>query len=121
MPNQNNPGRRPPKHRRVPHPKPSVRAASRTRRVEKKWEPRLTAHSLALGGILERIPAHERVRLASELSRLMRTPGAIDFLTRQKTSAAGVFVRDVVRLFPKKVRLAEEYLFLLPQYYPEKR
>ena len=121
MPNPNNPGRRPPKHRRVPHPKPSVRAASRTHRVEKKWVPRLTAHSLALGGILERIPSHERVRIMDELSRLMRTPGALDFLSRNKSDAAGVFVREVVRLFPKNVRLAEEYLFLLPQYYPEKR
>lgn len=120
MPDQNGPKRRQPKHLRTPRHRLPNRATARIRRVEKKWEPRLTAHSLAIGGILERIPSHDRVRLIGELSRLMRTPGALDFLTRQKSSTAGVFVRDVVRLFPKKSKLAEEYLFLLTQYYPAK-
>lgn len=121
MPSSNGPPGRPHKHRRIPRSQLSGRIKKRPRRVEKKWEPRLTAHALAFGGVSERIPTHERARMISELSRLIRTPGGLDFLTRTKSRGAGVFVREVVRLFSKKSRLAEEYLVWLQQYYPAKK
>ena len=118
MPNSNNPQRRKPRHPRVPRSKLPNPVESRVRRAQKKWEPRLTAHAFAFGGIAERIPTHERARMISELSRLMRTSGAIDFLTGKKSTDASVFVRKVVQLFSRKSKLAEEYLVSLRQYYP---
>lgn len=87
------------------------------RAPEKKWEPRLTAHSLAFGSIIERIPAYERARIMNELSSLMRTAGADDYVHRKKTTAAGVFARKVLHLFPKNIKLGEDYLLLLHQYF----
>lgn len=118
MPNQNNPQRRKPRHPRSPRSKLPSRIEKSKRKAEKKWEPRLTAHAFAFGMIAERIPTHERARMISELSRLMRTSGAIDFLTHKKSIDASVFVREVVRLFSRKNKLAEEYLVSLRQYYP---
>ncbi len=87
------------------------------RAPEKKWEPRLNAHAQAFGEIAPRIPEYQRQTILIDLAKLMRTPGAEDFLHKQKSRAAGVFVRDVARLFPKNMKLAEEYLFLLRQFF----
>ncbi len=79
-------------------------------RVEKKWRGVLTAHTIALGENLQRLPKSNHQRVVGELSLLVRTHGALDYLSNTRSIAARAFVRAVFQVFSHNKERAENYL-----------
>ncbi|MBM3282346.1 MAG: hypothetical protein FJY86_03335 [Candidatus Diapherotrites archaeon] len=87
------------------------------RAPEKRWEPIISAHVLALSDVIESVPVSQREIVKTSLSSILSTIGCNDFVKKNRSKAATAFTRAVFKLFPNHPQLAEEYLHLLKQYF----